>query len=355
MTQPPDLIVHIGHYKTGTTALQVFCAANRDLLARQGLLYAERPLKHAKHSALALSLLHQAGVTTLMHGYQANRPAAELWADVFAQARAQAGGTLLISSEEFIRLGAHPAAVEGLRAAFATAPDLRVRVIAYLRPPQAHLTSWFNQLVKMGVRVDAFEAAIPDQIEAVHWDYARALRPWVDLVGANNVILRPFDDALRQGDALFEDFLEALGFSLPILAQAPQGDPNPRLDDRLVEIRRALTNSGLARPVAEAILTRARAALTEDGAAHDAIAAQSRAGIEALTALGLEGFDPAPLLADLPRPRPPAQRDAAHLVGFLTGELAHLRIAQRQLALRLARLEQHLPDPAPDPAPDAKP
>ena len=88
MTQPPDLIVHIGHYKTGTTALQVFCAANRDLLARQGLLYAERPLKHAKHSALALCLLHQAGVTTLMHGYQANRPAADLWADIFAQARA---------------------------------------------------------------------------------------------------------------------------------------------------------------------------------------------------------------------------------------------------------------------------
>lgn len=348
---PADLILHIGHYKTGTTALQVFCAANRELLARQGLVYAERPVKHAKHSALALALLHQAGVSTLMHGYQATTPAPDLWADVFAQARALNGGALLVSSEEFIRLGAHPGAVDGLRAVFAAASDLRVRVIAYLRPPQAHLTSWFNQLVKMGVPVEGFEVAPGRQIEAVHWDYALALRPWVRLFGAENVIVRPFGEALRHGDALFEDFLGALGHSLPILAEAPQGDPNPRLDDRLVEIRRALTNSGLARPTLEAVLSRARTALTDEGADFDAISAQSRAGIEALAALGLHDFDPAPLLADLPRPRPQAERDAARLIGFLTGEMAQLRAAQRQLALRLARLEKQLPAAAPgDPA-----
>ena len=40
MTQTRDLILHIGHYKTGTTALQVFLHQNRALLALQGLHYA---------------------------------------------------------------------------------------------------------------------------------------------------------------------------------------------------------------------------------------------------------------------------------------------------------------------------
>lgn len=43
----PKLILHAGTHKTGTTAIQAFCAANRDALAKQGLFYPTLPL-HGK-------------------------------------------------------------------------------------------------------------------------------------------------------------------------------------------------------------------------------------------------------------------------------------------------------------------
>ena len=104
------IYLHIGHYKTGTTALQVFLARNRAKLLRRGLGYPEKICNHAKHSKLAFSLYHATGVDTLMHGYRDATPPEEIWAQIFAAARASKAPKLLVSSEEFMRLGAHPAA-----------------------------------------------------------------------------------------------------------------------------------------------------------------------------------------------------------------------------------------------------
>jgi len=251
-----ELILHIGHFKTGTTALQMYLDYNRDLLAEAGLHYAAETRKHAKHSALAFSLLRRAGVSELMHGYSSPRPPAKIWQALFDETRALPDGqSLLVSSEEFIRLGAHPEAAALLRKQINQASDLRFRVIAYLRPPQAHLQSWYNQLVKMGIPVGSFTTALCSQIEAVHWDYALALKPWVEIFGAEAVILRTYGPALREGDALYADFLGALGFPLPAEAEPMPGDPNRRIDPRRLAYHRGLN----PRPASKATTARGRA------------------------------------------------------------------------------------------------
>tara|TARA_R110002073_G_scaffold23691_14_gene80629 strand:- start:6622 stop:7695 length:1074 start_codon:yes stop_codon:yes gene_type:complete len=348
MTQTRDLILHIGHYKTGTTALQVFLHQNRALLALQGLHYASAPVKNAKHSALAYALLREAGVDTLLHGFNNPATAADLWDGVIQAARAlPAGQALLISSEEFMRLGAHPVATTLLADILATAPDLRLRVIAYLRPPQDHLQSWYNQLVKMGVPVGPFDTAVRCQMEPIHWDYGAALAPWIALAGADNVILRGFHPALRRDDALFADFLEALGARLPVTADSPLSDPNPRLDDRLLPLKRAYDQAALPQKLTAHLLLRAQALLGQDrnpaeldGAPDfDTLRETARAGITALAALPQARLDAGALLAHLPQATPPEARALSDAVSVLAGELAQLRMSQRKILARLDALE----------------
>jgi hypothetical protein len=355
MQKPHELILHIGHYKTGTTALQVFMEQNRTVLARAGLTYATSASRNSKHSPLAFALLREAGVTSLMYGFNYPQTAAELWHTLFDEVRAlPKRQALLVSSEEFMRLGAHPAAATILRDILAEAPDVRVRVIAYLRPPQAHLRSWYNQMVKLRHPVAGFDAALRSQFEPIHWDYAQALSPWIEMLGTEAVILRGFDDTLRDGDALYRDFLEALGYALPGNCAMPIKDPNPRLDDRLLPLRRALNHTRLPRKATEQIMRVAEEALaTFDGPGDGTEMAQIReaaqSGIERLSHLPHAGFDVQRILADLPRASDPQDQTVEALVAILSHEITQVQTAQRKMMARLAKLEASLgPDGADD-------
>ena len=341
-----ELILHIGHFKTGTTALQSYLDYNRDLLAEAGLHYAAETRKHAKHSALAFSLLRRAGVSELMHGYASPRPPGRIWQALFHEARALPDGhSLLVSSEEFIRLGAHPAAATLLRQQINQAPDLRFRVIAYLRPPQAHLQSWYNQLVKMGIPVGSFATALSTQMEPIHWDYALALKPWLEIFGAEAVILRPYDPSLREGDALYADFLGALGFPVPPLAEPMPGDPNRRIDPRRLAYHRGLNRVDLPRHVRELMNAHAQASLDSDdgdgpGRALARIRDEARRGIEAVAALPGAALDAETMLAALPDlPEDPAQ-DLDALIALMAGEIGRLRAHVVSLSGRIGVLEE---------------
>ncbi|MCC5987725.1 MAG: hypothetical protein JJT95_08585 [Pararhodobacter sp.] len=130
---------HVGHFKTGTTALQVFRVKNADRFRKVGLHYAESHREDAKQSALAFALYHAAGVRELMHGYDDDTPPEMLWREFFDEVRHGPEPTVLASSEEFMRLGAwHEAADRRRRIIGTVAGEFDFRIIAYLRPPQAH-------------------------------------------------------------------------------------------------------------------------------------------------------------------------------------------------------------------------
>lgn len=344
------VILHIGHFKTGTTALQVFMAQNAARFRAAGLHYAQTSRKNAKQSALAFALYRAVGVRDLMHGYDDDTPPEALWATFFKEVRSRREPMVLASSEEFMRLGAWPEAADRLRGIVDAASDeFDFRIIAYLRPPQAHLSSWFNQLIKMRQKVGDFDSAVLSGMEPVHLDYALALRPFFDIFGARAVTLRLFDDALRQENRLFADFLSALGLQRkPTRLAWPEGDPNPRLDDRVLDIVRLSQNSGLPAPAVRSLATRAtghfdaEAALAPvaPDAGFDRVVDQARRGIEMLAAVKAGEFDPAPLLADLPHPRGGDAPEVRHVLSFMLGEQARLQQRLRKkLADQSARIE----------------
>ncbi|WP_417714147.1 hypothetical protein [Pseudophaeobacter arcticus] len=238
------LFLHIGHFKTGTTAIQEFLYLNPKLLRQHDLLYAKTKQEYSKHSDLAFSLYQAAGVKDLLHGYAKPETPQQVWAALFEELRASKRSRMIVSTEELMRLGCFPQAVADLKQIVETAPDIDIKVIAYLRAPESHLRSWYNQLVKMGCKTPSFNAAISQSIEPVHYDYALALRPWISLFGAQSIILRRYSKESRKDNALFRDFLSIFGIEMPDhgLTLLP-GDPNPRIDDETLEVVRILQNS----------------------------------------------------------------------------------------------------------------
>jgi len=326
------LYIHIGHFKTGTTALQTFLSCNPKFLAKHDLNYAEVCQKFSKHSRLAFSIYRAAGIETLMHNY--NNPAApeELWGELFDYVRGCKQSRVIVSSEEFMRMGAHPKAAAMLPQMAALAPDIDIRIIAYLRAPDAHLRSWYNQLVKMKVKVPDFNRALSGVIEPVHYDYALALAPWVEIFGAEAVTVRPYTAEIREGTNLFADFIKIFGVDLPARGvYVPRKDPNPRLDDRTLEMTRLMQNAGLPANITNWTAQRAgklldaEAGAGEDGAAFEAVCAQIRAGLKGVADLPGNAVDTDSFAARLPEPEDQGIIESHQMIGFLLSEIHLLR------------------------------
>lgn len=348
MTTPPTLILHIGHFKTGTTALQEFCMDNLKDMERQGVVYSPFPQHLNKHSMLAYALLSEAGVKSVDRMFQSENSAEEVWTQLFEVVRAlDDGQSLLVSTEEFMRIGEHPAAVTRLREIFATAPDIPVKIVAYLRSPNSHLHAWYNQLVKLGSKHGNFDTCVQSGMERIHWDYARALQPWIEIFGAEQVTIRHFHRDLRQDNALFIDFLSAIGCEFLPTMTIPPRDPNPRLDDRVVGLKRAYLHANLPDPMIDWAVTRATKNLEAETAPKpnrpetdfDTIRDASKAGIAALADLPHANLDTAQLIQDLPRPLADDARRMSDLVALLGGELASVRLQMREMGRRLHALE----------------
>ena len=343
------LILHIGHYKTGTTALQVYCERNAAALARAGVTYAATERFHCKHSVFAFSLLHAAGMQRLMYRYSRPEPPEDIWAPLLDEVRAAPTPQVLVSSEEFMRLALVPAAMDRLRAILARVPDLRLQVVAYVRPIGPHLRSWYNQLVKLRQTLAGYQTALVTEIEPIHYDYALALQPWADLAGPGGLQVRPYDFRLRQGDALYRDFHEALGVPMPSQPDLPPEDPNPRLDDRLLDVMR-LAHEGrleaddvaqLTRRLTRRLNLNAQAA-KDEVAAVAAIRARARDSVAAVARFAARELPMDWFQAALPEGATALDTQREALVEVLMRERTERAAETRQLRARLAELEAQI-------------
>lgn len=352
------LYIHIGHYKTGTTALQSFLSTKRNLwfLNRNGIDYATVLRKLGKHSRLAFSIYRKAGVDTLMHGYANETPPEDMWQELFDYVRASRHQRVIVSSEEFMRMGAFPRAAAQLPDLMAMAPDIDIRIIVYLRAPDAHLRSWYNQLVKMKVKVPDFNRAVCHMIEPVHYDYALALRPWIDTLGPEALIVRPYTAAIREGNGLFSDFMSIFDVDLKgQLVHLPEKDPNPRLDDQTLEIVRLAQNVDLPDPTvtwtgrrAKEAIEAARGGLPEtasgDQSDFDQVWQRIRAGLADLADLPGNAVDCDALAQRLPEPEPERLTEVYEAMAVLLKEIHHLRKSTGaqifEINRRLEALEQ---------------
>jgi hypothetical protein len=256
------IYLHIGHYKTGTTALQVFLDSNRDTLQNLGKLwnkgvdYPDQFAHFAKHSQMAFSIYREAGMTKLMYGFRDQTPAKERWHSFFDYVRQSKCPSILISSEEFMRMGANPKAAQLLKDIISPVQsEFNFKIIAYLRRPDAHLRSWYNQLVKLKQPVPDFNNAVCNVMEPIHYDFGLALRPWMAIFGQEAVVVRAYTEDLRKDGALFRDFLSILDIPFDGKNRSrwilPDNGINARLEERYLELTRITQNLCLTKERSE--------------------------------------------------------------------------------------------------------
>ena len=318
------LHIHIGHYKTGTTAIQAFLARNRAALLAAGLDYAGLGMALDKHNVFAVPLIYGRHKQTDITGHDGAARPREFWDPLLDYVRDSAAPDVLVSSEEFIRIGEDPACTEYLeRVARRAGEDIRLRAIAYLRPPGSHLESWYNQLVKLNRPIGHRARSITRDFDRVNLDYARALRPWVEVLGPENVTVRGYRSEWRGGDLLYRDFLSLFGQEMDPAYVLPEGDPNPRIDDRSLELVRVMNRLGVPEQAIAGHVSAFEDWLAanpqEDGITEQDMAAARRealSGLDWIAALPDAEFDLQAFKADPPRIRPETEDFSAAVLEY---------------------------------------
>ncbi len=228
------LYLHVGHYKTGTSAIQKYCSDNVETLAANDLYYppGARPSGNpTNHGDLSLTLAAKYNVAP-PPWYQDKKNVDQVYAEFLADCRAAPQQSILVSSEEFIQLGLRKdseAALADLRERLA---EFDVRILLYIREPMSLLKSWYNEVNKGPLATRPFPVFFQN-LNANFLSQNGIFNRFADVFGADKVIVRSYKHV---GMAHIRDFLSGIGYS-PL----PEGDKwavNEGQDIRLVELVR---------------------------------------------------------------------------------------------------------------------
>lgn len=182
----PEVILHIGRNKAGSTTLQDFCLAERDELRAHGVDY--------------VMFGHVADSQPDVRGFRT-------FQDLMTDLHARPGLSRLVSNEFMF---AWPEAYTEAAARALAGAD--VRIVAYIRPYADWLVSAYAEETRRGMNmrdIDEYLACMWPRISA--WPY---LRKWGECFGWDRLTVRALSPAeLHQGD-LVTDFLHALGLPM---------------------------------------------------------------------------------------------------------------------------------------------
>ena len=196
------IFLHIGVWKTGSTAIQTFLAKNADRLSARGVMipaYAKN-MRDYNHLFERLAARNEAGVAAV---------AAQLARDIAAQRPEK----LIISSEHFWH--APPDVIERLAAMLRQISD-DVRVLAYIRPQDDMWASLYAQQAKFfRVRSDHRVWGNGDYIGPAIGEnamfYHRCFSVYQQVFGENAVQPRLYDRASFKDGDVVQDFLGWIG------------------------------------------------------------------------------------------------------------------------------------------------
>jgi hypothetical protein len=208
-----DCFLHIGTEKTGTTSIQTFLAKNRDELLRQGVLYPASP-GSVNHLRLATFCLDDAKAdeTRLRWGLNRDEPISEFRERLLQVLDDEIGAsitsTLVFSNEHLSSRLTNSTEIGRVRDVCARYAK-RTTVLVYLRNQTDFLVSSYNMSIVAG-GVGAFPYPLT-QRHIRRMDYAALLKPWIEVFGADNIVVRRFEAAAFAKNDLLSDFALQLG------------------------------------------------------------------------------------------------------------------------------------------------
>ncbi len=304
-----QFIFHIGQQKTASTAIQSHLAYNRKRLADQGVLY---PLALGSSKATLIT-----GLLTRKSGLASSRET--ILSNLDAEL-SKPYSRVLFSNENLFGWNSLPTIPHPLKEAFARYAT-SWRVLCYVRRPDEHLVSLYQQNVKGGL-AGTLDQFFEERLDSFYYSYARRMEQWAKTFGEDAVEVRLFHRQSLKG-APFDDFTQWLGLDPAALPPSPEERANESLDRVNTEVLRLLNLCRAEQPDllrgldTKRIVRRMRAFDTGDRWRLDSERARRlqerfRDDHESLARRYLSDADAALLLAPPPEvpPQPPLGRDA---------------------------------------------
>ncbi len=181
-----DLFLHIGTEKTGTTSVQKFFKANRELLARNGIVYPAAP-GNQNHTGLAASAqdVEKRGPLRKSLGIKNEadvlRFRAEMLTELAAELSERPYKTAFMSGEHCSSRLLEDAEVEWLKGELGKFFE-RMHIVVYIRRQDDYLLSTYSTAVKSGA---TYPLRIPpDRAIEQRYDHWDMLQRWARVFGA---------------------------------------------------------------------------------------------------------------------------------------------------------------------------
>lgn len=236
----PDLVVHLGTRKTGTSSIQQLLRRNPEVLKSVNTLYPTTP-GQTRHSKFALFLTPDQEWDTLP-------PWVRQHADVPGDFRRQfrrdlrnefdgSGVRRMLLSDEVLFEGSG-GLLKRLRR-FARNNARSLRGVVYLRRQDDHLVSRYQQEVKRGETRRLTDRTLHSDFAEIY-DYASQLIQLSEVVKPDELVVRRYDRASFAGGSLLADFLDAAGIEVPLEQWDLPEQHNASLDADSVEFLRLL-------------------------------------------------------------------------------------------------------------------
>lgn len=239
LSQPLDLVLHVGMRKTGTSSIQFFLRDNREALAARGVLYPRTP-GGGRHHRLGLSVKTVPELDRSPEWERLGRPDPlgfrRRFRRRFLTEVEESGLSRVLLSDEDVfgstfqtlnRLGRWTSRI-----------SRSLRLVVYLRRQDDHLVSVYQQEVKLGETRRLADWARQDMSDL--YNYHRRLRKHVRFLAPTELEVRRYErDAFPDGSIL-QDFLDAAGVEARAEDLVQGADRNVGLDAESVEFVRLL-------------------------------------------------------------------------------------------------------------------
>lgn len=239
----PDITLHIGATKTGSSALQSLLYRNRESLAAAGVLYPDVGIASSAHHLLMAAIhpgawkMHQADYDVPPEDYFRRG-----WYDVLKESKRQHCSRIVLSSEYLWGIFGH-ATYDRLRHA---TKGCNIRILACVRDPAQWTEATYLQAVKSGETRDfAAWYGKMRKLPLRGFDFLRVIQGWEQELGARQVTVLPyeFDDPL---DFMAGMFRAATGIELsamPHHEMPAASNPSPTAEG--LRLLRELNRIGL--------------------------------------------------------------------------------------------------------------
>lgn len=234
-----DLYLHIGTEKTGTTSIQRFLKANRELLGRHGILYPAAPGEQ-NHLGLTVAALEDKKTGPLRKIFEVRtredlrkfRDA--LNRDLADELKVRPYTKAIMSGEHCSSRLVSEAEVERLKGMLSPFFD-RIFIVVYIRRQDDYLLSTYSTTIKSG-RTRPLVVPTGRRVQT-RYDHWGLISRWARVFGKDSIVCRKYEKPSLKGGDVILDFLDAVQVDQNLPFERPES-LNESLDANTLEFLR---------------------------------------------------------------------------------------------------------------------